>query len=70
MSCRDGVEKVRYRDLFTLPSGEVLENLHPSEPKQQCLVWSENHLKYGLETPSFRSYCYPQVFCGVCRWGF
>lgn len=43
MSCRDGVEKVRYRDLFTLPSGEVLENLHPSEPKQQCLVWSENH---------------------------
>ena len=43
MSCRDGAEKVRYRDLFTRPSGEALEDRHPSEPKQQCLIWSENH---------------------------
>ncbi|MCE2415767.1 hypothetical protein J4G07_17420 [Candidatus Poribacteria bacterium] len=34
---------MRYRDLFTLTSREALESLHPSEPKQQCLIWSENH---------------------------
>ncbi len=43
MNCRDSAEKMRYRDLFTLPNGEALENLHPPEPKQQCLIWSENH---------------------------
>jgi hypothetical protein len=34
---------MRYRDLFALPSGGALENLHPREPKQQCLIWSANH---------------------------
>ena len=34
---------MKYRDLFALTSGEALENLHPPEPKQQCLIWSENH---------------------------
>ncbi|MCY4571093.1 MAG: hypothetical protein OXD49_22605 [Candidatus Poribacteria bacterium] len=34
---------MKYRDLFTLTSREALENLHPLEPKQECLIWSENH---------------------------
>ena len=34
---------MRYRDLFALPSEGALENLHPPEPKQHCLIWSENH---------------------------
>ena len=37
MSYRDGVEKMKYRDLFTPLSA------HPREPKQHCLIWSENH---------------------------
>ena len=28
---------MKYRDLFTPPHGDA------QEPKQQCLIWSENH---------------------------
>ena len=34
---------MRYSELFTRTSGEAPENLYPSEPKQQCLIWSDNH---------------------------
>lgn len=43
MNCRNGVKEMRYRDLFTRPSGEAQENLHPLNLKRQCLIWSENH---------------------------
>ena len=35
-NCRDGVEKMRYRDLFTLPSGEAQENLQAFGRKAQA----------------------------------